>query len=66
MATMDNKILIRIKGQEQVIDLDEVGVEVILQDDNGNDLTSFDLGGFIDDCVAWEDVLPWEDLMSEV
>lgn len=50
-----NKIYIRIKGQETLIDLDETGIQVICQVDN-KDACVFDLGSFLDENIDWEEL----------
>jgi hypothetical protein len=51
------KILIRINGQDTLIDLDQTKVEVILQNEQGQDISLFNLAPFIDEQLDWDDLL---------
>jgi hypothetical protein len=51
------KILIRIAGQDTLIDLDQIKVEVVLQNEQGQDISVFDLAPFIDEQLDWDDLL---------
>jgi len=51
------KILIRIAGQDTLIDLDQIKVEVVLQNEQQQDISVFDLASFIDEQLDWNDLL---------
>lgn len=47
-----NKIFIRIKGQDTLIDLDITEIECIMQINN-QDVSVFQLNSFIDENIDW-------------
>jgi hypothetical protein len=51
------KILIRIAGQDTLINLDQIKVEVVLQNEQRQDISVFDLAPFIDEQLDWDDLL---------